>query len=67
VALDGGGERGVTDVQLCDVHILPMPEVRDEIRVYFLVFLLLLRSFLGCRSTGSTSGHVMASFALGFI
>jgi hypothetical protein len=54
-------------VQLCDVHILPMPEVRDEIRVYFLVFLLLLRSFLGCRSTGSTSGHVMASFALGFI
>lgn len=23
--------------------------------------------FLGCGSTGSTSGHVMASFALGFI
>jgi hypothetical protein len=25
-------------VQLCDVHILPMPEVRDEIRVFIFWF-----------------------------
>jgi hypothetical protein len=64
VALDGGGERGVTDVQLCDVHILPMPEVRDEIRVYFLVFLLLLHGIVCVGFHIDLFGKVYLSFVL---